>query len=141
VTASEESASTMADVDLLALDFDGVLCDGMAEYFETSRRTYAQAWPGEPVPRDAALPAFRRLRPVIKTGWEMPLLLRAIVAGQPEAAIEKDWAAVRDELIASSSPAGDALVIRTAGSRSCSAWSPSRAALCSSRRRRASSRS
>jgi len=29
----------MAIPDLLAIDFDGVLCDGMAEYFETSRRT------------------------------------------------------------------------------------------------------
>jgi hypothetical protein len=27
---------------ILALDFDGVLCDGMAEYFEMSRRTAAR---------------------------------------------------------------------------------------------------
>ncbi len=96
----------MAHVDILALDFDGVLCDGMGEYFETSRRTYAKAWPEEPAPGDELLPAFRRLRPVIMTGWEMPLLLRAIVKARPEAAILRDWAAVRDELVRSGRSSG-----------------------------------
>ena len=88
---------TMSAPDILALDFDGVLCDGMAEYFETSRRTSARVWPGEPVPDDGLFPAFRRLRPVIMTGWEMPLLLRAIGHGRPEPDILRDWARVRDE--------------------------------------------
>ena len=70
----------MAIPDVLALDFDGVLCDGMREYFETSRRTHGKAWPGEPVPGEEWYAAFRRLRPVIFSGWEMPLLLRAIAA-------------------------------------------------------------
>ncbi len=100
----------MTKVDILALDFDGVLCDGMEEYFETSRRTYLRAWPGEPAPGDQLLPAFRRLRPVIMTGWEMPLLLRAIMAGRPEADIVRDWAPVRDELVGSGRLHGDALV-------------------------------
>ena len=95
--------------DILALDFDGVLCDGMSEYFETSRRTYRRAWPGEPAPSDQLLPAFRRLRPVIMTGWEMPVLLRAIVVGRAETAIAKDWPAVRDEVMRSSQPGGDRL--------------------------------
>src|SRR5687767_2300034 len=95
--------------DVLALDFDGVLCDGMREYFETSRRTYARAWPEEPVPGDELFPAFRRLRPVILSGWEMPLLVRAIVLGRPEAAILASWAVVRDEVAASGGRRGDAL--------------------------------
>jgi hypothetical protein len=86
--------------DILALDFDGVLCDGMAEYFETSRRTATKVWPGEPVPGDELLPAFRRVRPVIMTGWEMPLLLRAITHGRPEADILRDWEGVRDRELA-----------------------------------------
>src|SRR5262245_38772617 len=90
----------MAIPDVLALDFDGVLCDGMLEYFETSRRTYAKVWPGEPEPGDESLPAFRRLRPVIMTGWEMPLLLRAIVTKRPEDAIAERWPEVRDALVA-----------------------------------------
>lgn len=91
----------MTPPDILALDFDGVLCDGMAEYFETSRRTSARIWPGEPVPDDGLLPAFRRLRPVIMTGWEMPLLLRAIGQGRPESDMLRDWTGVRDEQVGS----------------------------------------
>jgi len=90
----------MTAADILALDFDGVLCDGMAEYFETSRRTAAKVWPGEPVAGDGLLPAFRRLRPVIMTGWEMPLLLRAITQGRPEVDIVRDWESVRDREVA-----------------------------------------
>ncbi|HSX81116.1 MAG TPA: HAD family hydrolase, partial [Candidatus Saccharimonadia bacterium] len=64
--------------DILALDFDGVLCDGMREYFEASRRTYMRIWPDEQAPSEELFAAFRALRPVIMTGWEMPLLLRAL---------------------------------------------------------------
>jgi hypothetical protein len=87
--------------DILALDFDGVLCDGMREYFEASRRTHARVWPDEPVPGDDVFPVFRRLRPVILTGWEMPLLLRAIARKRDDAEILGHWATVRDELVAS----------------------------------------
>src|SRR5262245_11392218 len=86
--------------DVLALDFDGVLRDGMREYFEASRRAFARAWPSSPVPDDALFPIFARLRPVIMTGWEMPLLLRAIVGGSREEEIASGWERVRDGLVA-----------------------------------------
>jgi len=35
---------------ILAFDFDGVLCDGMQEYGEASRRSYMRGWPDETVP-------------------------------------------------------------------------------------------
>ena len=35
---------------ILTLDFDGVLCDGMREYFEASRQTYRRVWPDEQAP-------------------------------------------------------------------------------------------
>jgi hypothetical protein len=89
----------LAVPDILALDFDGVLCDGMREYFEASRRVYRRLWPTEPDPGDDLVTSFRRVRPVIMSGWEMPLLLRAIVRGVSEAAILGDWAFVRDELL------------------------------------------
>ena len=44
--------------DILALDFDGVLCDGMREYFEASRRTYVRVWPDEQAPGEELFPAF-----------------------------------------------------------------------------------
>ncbi len=97
-------------LDILALDFDGVLCDGMREYFETSRRTYGSIWPDEPQPGEEAFASFRRLRPVITTGWEMPLLLRAIVQARPESAVLARWEAVRDELVDSGRPRGKELV-------------------------------
>jgi hypothetical protein len=89
----------MSIPNILALDFDGVLCDGMHEYFEASRRTYMKVWPTAAVPDAELFPVFRMLRPVIMTGWEMPLLLRAIVQGYPEAAILHGWEKIRDALV------------------------------------------
>ncbi|MGE3539171.1 MAG: HAD family hydrolase [Candidatus Tectimicrobiota bacterium] len=95
--------------DILALDFDGVLCDGMREYFEASRQTYRQVWPDEPVPGEECFPMFRALRPVIMTGWEMPLLLRAMVQEHPFDAMSQRWEVVRDELMQLGVPRGKAL--------------------------------
>jgi hypothetical protein len=105
-----EIDAVMRAPNILALDFDGVLCDGMAEYFETSRRTSARVWPGEPVPNDEVFPTFRRLRPVIMTGWEMPLLLRAIGQGRPESDIVRNWTGVRDEEAGSRSHSREELI-------------------------------
>ena len=72
---------------VLALDFDGVLCDGRAEYFEAARRAYRATWPAaRDVPDDVAA-AFGAHRPLVESGWEMPVLLHAIVAGEPESAL------------------------------------------------------
>ena len=83
--------------DILALDFDGVLCDGMREYFETSRRTIGACGQTSLLPGEDLLPSFRALRPVILSGWEMPVLLRAIARGRAASAILGNWEAVRDE--------------------------------------------
>ncbi|MCU0569454.1 MAG: HAD family hydrolase [Oculatellaceae cyanobacterium Prado106] len=80
---------------LLALDFDGVLCDGLIEYFQTSWRAYRQIWtfPTENPP-DGLAEQFYRLRPVVETGWEMPVLLHAILSGLSEAEILQNWATI-----------------------------------------------
>lgn len=85
---------------ILALDFDGVLCDGMMEYFQTSWRTYCQIWTadGEIQPESLA-DRFYKLRPVIEVGWEMPLLLRALVLGVPEEQIWQDWVGVAQTIV------------------------------------------
>jgi len=58
---------------LLVCDFDGVLVDGMAEYWFAARRAALALDAGLPVPQ--ALPAaFRSLRPLIHKGWEMVLV-------------------------------------------------------------------
>lgn len=85
----------------LALDFDGVLCDGLLEYFQTTWRTYWQIWsPIESRPLEELAPIFYRLRPVIETGWEMPVLLRAILQGFTEAEILEDWRTICSQIIA-----------------------------------------
>jgi phosphoglycolate phosphatase-like HAD superfamily hydrolase len=84
----------------LALDFDGVLCNGLKEYFQTSVKAYHRIWPSA----DAAQVLgwelmFGRLRPVIETGWEMPLVLKAIQMGYAEADILLNWPQIRDHLL------------------------------------------
>ena len=87
---------------ILALDFDGVLCDGLLEYFETSWHTYCQIWnPDSQKPPEDLAPKFYRLRPVIEIGWEMPVLVRALVLGVPEEKIVQNWSAVAKEIVES----------------------------------------
>ncbi|MCW6051143.1 HAD family hydrolase [Microcoleus sp. A2-C5] len=77
---------------ILALDFDGVICDGLIEYFQTAWRSYCQIWkPVETVPDPDLALSFYRVRPAIETGWEMPLLIRALVTGITEEQILLDW--------------------------------------------------
>jgi phosphoglycolate phosphatase-like HAD superfamily hydrolase len=78
--------------DILALDFDGVVCDGLLEYFATTKQAYEQIWSAGVDDRFA--PSFYRLRPVIETGWEMPILLRAIISGISEAEILTNFPAI-----------------------------------------------
>lgn len=85
---------------ILALDFDGVICDGLIEYFATTKKTYGQIWTETKYAVDDNLaPKFYRLRPVIETGWEMPVLLRALILAIPEADILADWSAVATGII------------------------------------------
>ncbi len=57
---------------LLVFDLDGVLVDGMAEYWWSARRAALALHPELPLP-ELAPAGFRRLRPLIHQGWEMAL--------------------------------------------------------------------
>jgi phosphoglycolate phosphatase-like HAD superfamily hydrolase len=78
----------MREPKILALDFDGVVCD-------TVREAGRSAWEVIRPLRghgDGALPAeamevFVRLRPAVESGWEFPVLLWSILDGAPEAAL------------------------------------------------------
>jgi len=86
---------------LLALDFDGVLCDGRREYFQSAWRAYGQIWTdAETLPPPQLEQPFYRLRPVVETGWEMPLLLRAMLLEYPEADLLENWSTIALELLA-----------------------------------------
>ena len=86
---------------LLALDFDGVICDGLIEYFQTTKRTYLQIWQDNQSSIDDLASSFYRLRPVIETGWEMPVLLRALVLGTSEAEIHQNWSSICQQIVES----------------------------------------
>jgi phosphoglycolate phosphatase-like HAD superfamily hydrolase len=88
---------------LIALDFDGVLCDGMLEYWQVAWRTYCQVWLDSDLlaPSDI-MPVFCQLRPVVETGWEMPVLVKAIVQGVSSSEILSNWAAIAEEIVANS---------------------------------------
>lgn len=85
---------------LLALDFDGVVCDGLFEYFATAWRTYLQVWqPTVTVPPVGLAEDFYRLRPIIETGWEMPALIQALITATPEAVLQKQWQPLAHQLV------------------------------------------
>jgi len=80
---------------LLALDFDGVVCDGLEEYFESAWRTHGLLWgaPADVAPAGLA-ERFFSLRPLVESGWEMPLVVRALLAGLDDATIRREWPAL-----------------------------------------------
>ncbi len=66
---------------LLVFDFDGVLVDGMAEYWWAARRAAQHLAPHLQLPEQAPA-GFVALRPLIHKGWEMVLM--AAELGRPE---------------------------------------------------------
>ncbi len=86
---------------VLALDFDGVLCDGLNEYFTVSAKVYRELCPeiGCTGNLEPLREWFYRLRPVITHGWEMPLLLHGLMAGEDIQAMESAWPQVQQRLL------------------------------------------
>lgn len=86
---------------ILALDFDGVLCDGLLEYFQVSWRAYFQIWkPDRAIVPEALADRFYRLRPVVETGWEMPVLIQALQLDISESEIFSNWGTIAPQLLA-----------------------------------------
>ena len=76
----------MRENSLLVFDFDGVIVDGMAEYWWSAWHA-ARSLDAEPqgLSPDHVPQSFRRLRPWIHHGWEM-VLLAAELRGLEETA-------------------------------------------------------
>ncbi|MDB9525682.1 HAD family hydrolase [Oscillatoria sp. CS-180] len=90
----------MAAPGILALDFDGVLCDGLVEYFQTAWKAYCQLFlDREKAPPDGLAEQFYPLRPVIETGWEMPLLLHALQQGVQDTAVLDHWQSIVQDIL------------------------------------------
>jgi phosphoglycolate phosphatase-like HAD superfamily hydrolase len=81
--------------DILAFDFDGVLCDGLIEYFQTAWKVYCQLEvPQSVTPPDGMAVQFNRLRPIVENGWEMPLVVRSLVHNIPTDDLFSNWQAI-----------------------------------------------
>jgi phosphoglycolate phosphatase-like HAD superfamily hydrolase len=68
---------------IIALDFDGVICDSAGEMAISAWRAAAQLWPAEfagEAPADF-VEDFRRLRPGLETGYQSILLARLLRDG------------------------------------------------------------
>ncbi|MGC9503139.1 HAD family hydrolase [Baaleninema sp.] len=89
---------------LLALDFDGVVCNGLVEYFQTAWKAYCLiANPRDETPPPGLAESFYRLRPVVETGWEMPVVLHARLGGIEEGRILQHWPELCRRLVAEES--------------------------------------
>jgi len=81
---------------LLVFDFDGVLMDGMPEYWWSARRAAQRLDPSLVLPEQAPA-AFAALRPHIHKGWEMVLLAAALA--RPDFSLEA-WLSNYDQTLA-----------------------------------------
>ena len=65
----------MTHIPLIVFDFDGVIVDGMEEYWWSARHAAETLFPTlTPSPPKDVPPSFRQLRPWVHHGWEMVLL-------------------------------------------------------------------
>jgi phosphoglycolate phosphatase-like HAD superfamily hydrolase len=89
----------------LVLDFYGVVCQGMREFFESSWRAWQRVGRA-PLPatrREELAARFAHLRPVVESGWEMAMLPALLAARDPvrDAELEDEarWATVRGDFL------------------------------------------
>eukprot|EP00241_Pyramimonas_parkeae_P012464 CAMPEP_0114246426 /NCGR_PEP_ID=MMETSP0058-20121206/12454_1 /TAXON_ID=36894 /ORGANISM="Pyramimonas parkeae, CCMP726" /LENGTH=264 /DNA_ID=CAMNT_0001359607 /DNA_START=239 /DNA_END=1033 /DNA_ORIENTATION=+ len=73
-----------AQKSLLALDFDGVLCDSCGESSLSAWKAAEKLWPevfrdATSTEKDKILQDMRVVRPVVETGYENMLLIRALI--------------------------------------------------------------
>lgn len=85
------------------LDFDGTVCDGIAEMAESSWRTLARIAPPAAPLTDELRARFAAVRPIIESGWEMVVLVGVLAAQDPARDAElrtgAQWAAARDAYV------------------------------------------
>ncbi|KGG14673.1 MULTISPECIES: HAD family hydrolase [unclassified Prochlorococcus] len=67
---------------IIVFDFDGVIIDGIVEYWSSSRQACLDLIKKEPNTKDLPIEvpdAFKQLRPWVKDGWEMVLLAAELI--------------------------------------------------------------
>lgn len=89
---------------VLALDFDGVLCDSVDETGVTGWRAGGTIWPDMAAawPPTEVAARFRQARPVIETGYEAILLMRLLLDGERPEILLATYPALAPSVIARS---------------------------------------
>ena len=71
----------MTKKNLIIFDFDGVIIDGMEEYWSSSRKACSTLFPSNKsliLKKESVPNSFKNLRPWVEFGWEMVLLTNEI---------------------------------------------------------------
>jgi phosphoglycolate phosphatase-like HAD superfamily hydrolase len=90
----EHPNASSSNPKILALDFDGVLCNSVYEGMRSAWRVYRDIWDGSgDTPPPQVADAFVRLRPAMEIGWEFPVMLRALVDGVSETTLAQEFQA------------------------------------------------
>lgn len=87
---------------LIALDFDGVICDSAPENAATAWHVAHQLWQEqfrEPEPPKEQLERFARMRPYMETGYQAILMTKLCWDGAPAAEYTAEFAARLPELL------------------------------------------
>ncbi|PSF36034.1 haloacid dehalogenase [Aphanothece hegewaldii CCALA 016] len=86
--------------DILALDFDGVICDGRREYFQSGWLTYCHIWQHKSIiPPDGLRDRYIRLAPVIEIDIDVPLLVRALILDYSDQDILSNWRGIIPQIL------------------------------------------
>lgn len=96
---------------IYALDFDGVLCDSAVETAITGWKAALQLWldMSPAFPEQRLIDEFRRVRPIIETGFEAILVMRLLYEGESSDYIFEHFAEIRPALIEKSGQSIDGL--------------------------------
>lgn len=99
-------------MDIIALDFDGVICKSAGEACASGWKAAGRLWPGRfegEVPGEMAA-AFERVRPAMSVGYQSILLVRLLRDGYPEEKILADAVSLFSALMDAEGLARDALL-------------------------------
>lgn len=86
---------------IYALDFDGVICDSAVETGVAGWKAAKQIWDTltEPLPPQKIIDQFRRVRPVMETGYEAILIIKMLHDGEQVDAIVNNFHQKMSQLI------------------------------------------
>lgn len=90
--------------EIIALDFDGVICDSAPENAATAWRCCCRLWPEQfsgQAPREQIERFCKELRPYMETGYQSILQTKLLWSGTPIETITREFSGRLEELLAS----------------------------------------